>query len=171
MINLKQLLTENTAPKEKILEAADHVRSGLEKVFAAGDVEISYRRCENVGLGYIKSISEAMKVSVTESRKVAKAFGYRDDSAKKKFIKEDNNFNQLDAQNSTSPQAKMSPEEQPHDETDMSNSEESREVKIGKEILRLCKVPGVSREDPYPEADLEGIAKLAQELIQMHGQK
>ena len=145
MINLKKLLNENTEPKPKLLEASDHVRNGLEKVFAAGDPEISYRRVENVGLGYIKSISEAFKCALQESRKVAKIFGYRDDEASEKFIKED------------------------HNETDMSNPEEKREVQIGKEILRITDGSYEHMlDDELMVKDLETIQKLARELIDTH---
>jgi len=47
-----------------------------------------------------------------------------------------------------------------HDETDMSNSEESKEVQIGRAIL-----------DALDMDDLHGVADLARELIGMHGQK
>lgn len=170
MINLKQLLTENTAPKEKIMEAADHVRSGLEKVFAAGSVEISYRQCENVGLGYIKSISEAMKVASTEARVLAKTFGYRADESKKKFIKEDNDFSKINAQDPTSGQTKVASNEQPHDETDMSSPEESREVQIAKEIKDIVNkvIPHVAQEAKH---DFLKLKVLAEELLTMHETK
>jgi hypothetical protein len=171
MINLKQLLTENTAPREKIMEAADHVRSGLEKVFAAGDVEISYRRCENVGLGYIKSISEAMKVANTEARVLAKTFGYRADDSKKIFIKEDNNFGSLDAQSPEGALAKQTSDEQPHDERDMSNPEEKSEVEIGKEILAVIEEHLSHDLHSYHAEGVQKIKALAEKLVQMHGAK
>lgn len=160
MINLKQLLTEQAEPKQKVQEASDHVRSGLEKVFSAGESQIPYRRVENVGLGYIRSVSEAIKVAVHESRKMAKSFGYKDDESGERFIKEENDFSKLSAENPEHGMAKQSSEEMPHDETDMSNPEETREVQIGKEILKLCQGTDVN----FPE-----IAELAKELIQMHG--
>ena len=226
MINLKKLLTENVVQKPRLTES-DHVHNGLQKVFSAGDAEISYRRCENVGLGYIKSISEAVKIAIQESRKVAKTFGYRDDVDNAKFIKEDgemsdfdrgeyengrppvstktkkptdyvcpkcgeekcshclppeqrgtlknkyteNNFSKLDAQSPESAMAKMSPEELPHDEADMSNPEESREVKIGHEILLLTVDLRLAIEgDSESQNAVTRIQALAKELISMHGQ-
>jgi hypothetical protein len=172
MINLKKLLTEQVEPKQKVQEAADHVRSGLEKVFSAGDREISYRRCENVGLGYIKSVSEAVKVAVEESRKVAKTFGYKDDEHNAKFIKEENDFSKLSAENPEHSLAKMTSDEVPHDETDMSNPEESREVKIGRELMAVYEALVQNTTDE--EATMKSLTKLhdlAQELLKMHGAK
>jgi len=172
MINLKKLLTENVTEKPRLTES-DHVHNGLQKVFAAGDSEISYRRCENVGLGYIKSISEAVKIAIQESRKVAKTFGYRDDVEQAKFIKEEatNDFSKLDAQSPESATAKVAPEELPHDETNMANSEENREVKIGQEILLLTVDLRLAIEgDSAAQNAVTQIQALAKELISMHGQ-
>lgn len=178
MINLKQLLKENTIPKTKVLEAADHVHNGLQKVFSAGDKEISYHRCERVGLGYIKSISEAMEVSAREARKIAKIYGYRDDSFHQKFIKEDNHFGKIDAQSPEGALAKQTSDEHPHhDETDMSNQEENREVQIARELLKIYHRYSTARgvDDGLPEEIAkEGFTRmqeLAQELLTMHGAK
>jgi hypothetical protein len=171
MINLKKLLTESSDPKQRVQEAADHVRSGLEKVFGAGDPEISYRRCENVGLGYIKSISEAVKVSVTESRKIAKSFGYKDDETNAKFIKEDNDFSKLSAEDPEHGMAKMTSDEMPHDETDLSNPEENREVQIAKEILnRTQRLVNYIPEEDWGKL-VTPLQSLAHELLQIHGVK
>jgi len=173
MINLKKLLTEEIK-KEPIMEQSDHVRNGLEKVFAAGNKEISYRMAENVGLGYIKSITEAIKCAIQESRKLAKKYGYKDNELNEKFIKEDNDFNQLSAENPEHSMAKVGSNELPHDnhdETDMSNPEEKREVQIAREILHL-----ISQSDGGSSANefysiLSKIVPLAQELLQIHGAK
>lgn len=171
MINLKKLLNESTEPRVKIQEASDHVRSGLEKVFGAGDREISYRRCENVGLGYIKSISEAVKVSVTESRKIAKSFGYKDDEANGKFIKE-NDFSKLSAENPEHGMAKVGSDEGPdHDETDMSNPEEKSEVEIGEAILQVIEKHLQHDLHQYHDEGVQKIKALAEKLVQMHGAK
>lgn len=172
MINLKQLLTETKQPKKALLmESADHVRSGLEKVFGSGDAEISYRRCENVGLGYIKSISEAFKVAMTESRKVAKSFGYRDVESEMKFIKEENDFSKLDAQSPESAMAKQSSEEMPDShETDMSNPEERTEVEIANEIISI--IDSINDWENEGEENMQKgmkIKSLAQELLKIHG--
>lgn len=172
MINLKKLLTETKQTKKALLmESADHVRSGLEKVFGSGDREISYRRCENVGLGYIKSISEAFKVAMTESRKVAKNFGYRDDESQCKFIKEEQDFSNLDAQSPESSMAKMSPEEMPHDETDMSNPEERKEVDIANELIDIAARNGAGGATGTNSNAWDKVIELGKELKAMHGQK
>lgn len=172
MINLKRLLTEQVEPKQKIQEAADHVRSGLEKVFSSGDSQISYRRVENVGLGYIRSVSEAIKVAVQESRQLASKYGYKDDEANEKFIKEENDFSQLSAENPAHAGAKIASNEEPHDETDMSNPEENREVQIAKRLLTLAsQAEGNQRNKPEGSAISNEIKELAQELLKMHGAK
>ena len=166
MINLKQLLTESAEPKGKtlLMESADYVRSGLEKVFSAGDKEVSVRRCENVGLGYIKSISEAIKVAKSEAQKVAKQYGYRLDEDQAKFVKE-NDFSQLDAQAPESALAKVTP-----DETDMSNPAERTEVQIAQEILKVIEQHLGEDLHPYHEEGVNKIKALANELLTMHGQ-
>jgi hypothetical protein len=168
MINLKHLLTEQVEPKQKVQEASDHVRSGLEKVFSAGEKVISYRRVENVGLGYIRSVSEAIKCAVHESRPLAAKYGYKDDEVNEKFIKEENDFSKLSAENPEHSMAKVGPGESPHDETDMSNPEEKREVQIAREILVVIDSPGMDR---VMETEKGKLRQLAQQLLQMHGAK
>lgn len=165
MINLKKLLKENVeAPKTKLDETMDNVRSGLQKVFTDGGSEISYKRLENVGLCYIKgSVSEAFKTAIKESRKMAKTFGYKDDESKGRFIKEENDFGKMSAENPDHRMAQVSSEEQPHDETDMNNPAEKAEVRIGKEILRLT---------GYGQLDIDQtqrVRELAKELLKIHG--
>lgn len=199
MINLKKLLTEEVQTKKpKLQENADLVRSGIEKVFLSGESEISYRRLENVGLGYIRSVNEACKCAIQESRKIANRFGYEDDKINSKFIKNDelcdcgkegcnmcaaqddekkkkrkksikedtNDFSKIDAQSQTGALTKISPEELSHDKIDMSNSTESREVQIGREIQKICE--NVKNHSiNYIEAN-EKIYTLAEELVKMH---
>ena len=56
-----------------------------------------------------------------------------------------------------------------HDETNMANPEEKREVQIGKKILAICKQAAESGNRFEKEGgELE---KLAKELIEMHGQE
>jgi hypothetical protein len=171
MINLKKLLTENTVAAKPQLTESDHVHNGLHKVFGAGEPEISVRRCENVGLGYIKNISEAIKIANTEAQKVAKIYGYRLDEVKGKFIKEDNDFSKLDAQSPESAQAKVTPNEQPHDETNMDEPEEKAEVRIGNEILNLtAKLRTAVEADHEAQSAVTQIQALAKELLSIHGQ-
>lgn len=178
MINLKKLLTENTVAAKPQLTESDHVHNGLHKVFGAGEPEVSVRRCENVGLGYIKNISEAIKIANTEAQKVAKIYGYRLDEAKGKFIKEDNDFSKLDAQSPESAQAKVTPDEQPHDETNMDEPEEKEEVKLAKKI-KLC--TSLLRKYLDGKVDIENgsgtgatirtIDECADKILNMHGIK
>lgn len=168
MINLKKLLTEEVASnKSKIQESADFVRSGLEKVFASGGPEISYRRVENVGLGYIHNISEAFKTAITEGRKLAKSFGYKDDEANEKFIKEDNDFGKMSAENpdhrAAQVQSHETGDEGGHYETDMNQPEEKKEVQIGKEILKLTGFGQLNIDQT------QRIRELAKELLAIHG--
>lgn len=162
MINLKKLLTENTVAEKPKLMESDHVHNGLQKVFSAGDLEISYRRCENVGLGYIKSVSEAVKVAIQESRKVAKIFGYRDDEQQCKFIKEEDghlsDFDKGECENDRRPP--VSTPGSGHAQ------EESREVEIGQELKKLA-----STRTMMSGGGWDTVSSLADELIQMHGVK
>lgn len=179
MINLKKLLTEEVQPKKpKLQESTDLVRSGLEKVFASGGPEISYRRLENVGLGYIRSVSDAFKCAIQESRKIAKSFGYKDDEVNAKFIKEDNDFGKMSAENPEDRLAQVHPEELPHDETDMSNPAEKEEVKLAKKI-KLCTsllkkylAGKVDTENGSGTgATIRTIEECADKLLNMHGEK
>jgi hypothetical protein len=167
MINLKQLLTENTVAAKPQLTEADHVHNGLQKVFATGDPEISINRCENVGLGYIKNISEAFKVAKIEAMKVAKTFGYRLDEEQAKFVKEENDFSKLDAQNPTSAMAKMTPDENP--DAAPHAQEEKSEVQIGNEILNIIEESLQFDLHPAHAKDVIRIKELAEKLLQMHG--
>lgn len=166
MINLKQLLTESAEPKAKIIESADLVRSGLEKVFAAGDREISYRRCENVGLGYVKNISEAIKIANEQSQVVAKSFGYKPDDTNAKYIKEDGEMSDFDRGEFENGKPPVSTPGAGHAQ------EESREIEIGKEILNhVSRIYSDLGTNPFPltKKKLQEIETLAKELISMHG--
>jgi hypothetical protein len=111
--NKFKLLTEGVGEQ---VDLSKLVREGLKKVFSAGSSELSYRRVEGVGLGYIKSISDASKTALQEARVMAPRYGYEDDENNAKFVKT----------------------EDAHAESDMSNPEEKREVQIGREIIKLC---------------------------------
>ena len=56
-------------------------------------------------------------------------------------------------------------EAEEHDETDMSNPEERKEVQIGKKIVDLCKAAHKAGHHFEEEGEIE---KLANELIRMH---
>jgi len=140
--NQFKLLTESIETNYDKPPGTDLVREGLKKVFSNGSGEISYKRLQNVGLGYIKDVTQATKCALREAKEMAGEFGYKDDESNEKFVKE----------------------EESHDETDMSNTEEKREVQIGKEIINLT---GHLQKGGLTQ--LSQIRKLAQELIQMHG--
>jgi hypothetical protein len=121
------------------------VRKGLKKVFSEGEKEYSYKRLEGVGLGYIRSISEAKTCALQEARELALEFGYKDDENNAKFVKEDG-----------------------HGESNVSNPEEKREVQIGKKIIELCKLVGGHNLDYGRQKVVDKINKLAQELLNIH---
>ena len=138
------------------------VREGLKKVFGAGAEVLSYKRLQGVGLGYIKHVEEAKKTALDEARTLAKEYGYMDNESAQAFVKE-NDFSKLDAQDPSSALAKQS-----SDETDMSNPAESREVQIGREMMNAIQLlPPMVQKD----VSMKKLVGLAQELIQMHGQK
>jgi hypothetical protein len=132
-----RLITENVEESN-----AKNVREGIRKVFSTGKGQISYKLIQNVGLGYIKDVNEAKKCALQEARFVAKECGYMEDEGNSKFVK-----NEV------------------HDESDMSNPAEKREVQIGKEILQALENINASSGSG---SLLEDIRKLATELIQMH---
>lgn len=133
-----RLITENVEESKSKL-----VREGLRKVFGGGKQQITYQFVQNVGLGYIKDVTEARKCALEEARIVAKECGYMEDEAKAKFVKTE-----------------------AHEESDMGNPEEKSEVQIGKEILAHAEaIINISHTSaPHVEA----IKKLSQELIDMH---
>ncbi len=107
--NRFKLITEGVIadenPKGKL------VREGLRKVFSAGNKEISYKRLQGVGMGYIKSVEEAKKCALQEARELASEYGYAEDENSQRFVKED--------------------------EANLGDPKEAREVQIGREILNL----------------------------------
>ena len=121
------------------------IRKGLRKVFSEGEKEYSYKKLQGVGLGYIRNVSEAKKCALKEARELALEFGYKDEEEEQKFVKKEN-----------------------HPETDMSNPEESREVKIGKAILQA--ISDRTTWGTSSDVTFRKIKELAQELIKMHGQ-
>ena len=82
--NKFKLITESISEP---IKGSDLVREGLKKVFANSDIEVSYHRLANVGLGYIKDITEAKKCAIQEAREIASDFGFQDDEYNQKFIK------------------------------------------------------------------------------------
>src|ERR1039458_9686004 len=130
--NTFKLITESI---DEVNPNAKLVRSGLKKVFSAGNKSLSYKRLQGVGLGYIKSVEEAKKTAIREARELAKEYGYMDNENAQAFVKEDD-----------------------HDspETNADTPEEKSEVRIGNEIIKICNGPDVN---------LIKVIRLAQELI------
>jgi hypothetical protein len=162
--NRFKLLTEERNINESL------IASGVKKVFMNAGGPISYKQIESVGMGYIKDINTAKKVALQEARILAKEFGYKEDENKAKFVKE-NDFSKLDAQNPEHALAKRTSDEPAHDETNMENPEEKREVQIGREIIKKTQslVNVISDEDWAKY--VTPIQKLARELIEIHGQQ
>lgn len=147
--NSFKLLTENTVPSNNGMEkvkGADVLREGLRKVFSQGNPEITYFSVQNMGLGFIKDVSQAKLSALQESRELALEHGYVDDSENAKFVLKE------------------------HDETNMNNPEEKREVQIGKEIKSLYDIcVQNTTNDEILLQSLNRINELATELIRMHG--
>ena len=136
--NTFKLITESV---DEINPKAKLVREGLKKVFGAGSKQLSYKKLQGVGLGYIKSVEEAKKTAIQEARELAKEYGYMDNENAQAFMKED--------------------------ETNMADPAEAREVQIGKRIIEIVRhMKPLTLED-----NANQIEQLAVELIQMHGQK
>ena len=180
---MKKLFENITGNSFKLLSEAREiseglVASGVKKVFMnSGNAPISYNRIECVGLGYIKDVNTAKKVALQEARELMKEFGYKDSEDESRFVKDsantrpikENDFSKLSAENPEHSLAKRSSDEPSHDETDMSNPEEKREVQIGKALLTIAAHEN-KRVLPGGTNSWEKVQKLAQELIQMHGQ-
>lgn len=160
---MKTVLFENVGGnqfkllKESVTKNESLVASGVKKVFMNSDkAPIPYKRIEAVGLGYIKDITEAKRISLDEARILAKEFGYKDSENDAQFVKDSPN---------------PLPLKQENDETDMNNPEEKREVQIGKEIInRTQHLVNIIPEDDWAKY-VTPIQELAKELIKMHGQQ
>jgi hypothetical protein len=157
--NQFRLLTEGMDVTTDKPQGTEHIREGLKKVLANGGREISYKRLQNVGYGYIKDITIAAKCAIHEARELAKDFGYKDDQNNAKFVKE----NDIEHEPYIPGENK--------DEKDMSNPAEKREVQIGKSIISICDAYIGSSEDEAMDADMKEIRKFALELIKIHGQR
>ncbi len=170
--NRFKLLTEDRNLNESL------VASGVKKVFMnAGNTPITYHRIECVGMGYIKDITEAKKISLQEAREIANEYGYKDSEDEAKFVKDSANVLPLkedgeldvgaigDYENGRRP---MVGTRRKHPETDMNNPEEKQEVQIGRQILAILDSPGMDRT---METEKGKLRQLAQELIKIHGQE
>ena len=149
--NQFKLITESI---DEVNPNAKLVREGLKKVFGAGDKRLSYKKLQGVGLGYIKSVEEAKKTAIQEARILAKEYGYKDDEDQQYFDKSDM-----------------------PGETDISDPNEKREIKIAKEIIQAAKlVRSLSSKGKLMDTELhnmnmalEVIEARALELLKIHG--
>lgn len=82
--NQFKLITESV---DEVNPKAKLVREGLKKVFGAGSRQLSYKKLQGVGLGYIKSVEEAKKTAIQEARELAKEYGYMDNESAQAFVK------------------------------------------------------------------------------------
>ena len=155
-----KLITESI---DNGLDKQSLVRKGLKKVFSSGGKELSYKKIGGVGLGYIKSVSEATKIALQEAREIASEYGYVDNQNQSKFVKEgwagpdwaDGDRIETDALPAMGTPKK-------HPEANMSNPEEKSEVQIADAILaELSLLP--------PSDGRNKIEKLARSLKAMHG--
>ena len=87
--NQFKLVTENvTTTKTTTNPNATLIREGLKKVFANGGMKLSYTQLANIGMGYIKDVSEARKCAMQEARDLAPEYGYVDNEGLQTFMKE-----------------------------------------------------------------------------------
>ena len=162
--NTFKLITESI---DEVNPNAKLVRSGLKKVFSAGDKSLSYKRLQGVGLGYIKSVEEAKKTAIQEARELAREYGYMDNENAQAFVKEDENDRiEPDQRWDKVPQTS-----QPNTH----GLEESNDAQIGiklKRILELSQQSLLSGTNVVIlQKSLYEVGKIAQELISMHGQR
>ena len=162
---MKTKLFENIGNnKFKLLTEAENpdkmkpLRSGIKKIFSSNGNSVSYKQIEGIGFGYIKDVMTAKRCALQEARDVAPSLGFVDHPETGTFIKE------VDWNDEES-YKRSHGDTFEHDEEDMSNPEEKREVQIGKEILDALDNMNVASTSGGLAAD---IAKLAQELIDMH---
>ena len=165
---MKQKLFENVGQNqfklitESVVEdnpKAALVREGLKKVFSSGMKELSYKRLQGVGMGYIKSVEEAKKTAIQEARELAAEYGYVENESAQTFVKE--------------AATGEGNRESSHDETNASN-----ESMVVDSILSLCHdyLNSVGRDTKSGEYaggmyTVKNIEKLAQQLVQSHGPK
>lgn len=148
----KQLLFENVDGNQFKLNTnyidsnskAGLIREGLKKVFqSANGKSLTYTYVANIGMGYIKDVSEARKCALQEARYIAETFGYTEDVDKEMFVKEND--------------ANITPPD----------STPIDPVQIGQQILHTIEEYLQHDLHPYHEQGVEKIRKLAQQLVQL----
>lgn len=64
------------------------IREGLKKIFSsANGKDLSYHYISNIGMGYIKDVSEARKCALQEAKNIASEYGYIEDEHRARFVK------------------------------------------------------------------------------------
>lgn len=87
------------------------------------------------------------------------------------LLKENNDFSKLSAEDVSHRDANISSDEIFHDETNLKNKDERREVEIAKEILKHFQVVHKEAKDTKSDilyVHLDEIARLANELYDIH---
>ena len=84
--NQFKLVTESVVAEAN--PKASLIREGLKKVFMNGGKKLSYTYMANLGMGYIKDVSEARKCAIQEARDLAPEYGYVDRADIQTFVKE-----------------------------------------------------------------------------------
>ena len=163
--NQFKLITESV---EEINPNTKLVREGLKKVFGAGTKTLSYKRLQGVGLGYIRHVEEAKKTALQEARILAKEYGYTENENAQSFVKEDGEMSDNDRGDAENGQWEKVPTSSHSVPYNPNQSDEKREVEIGHEIIAIIESPGM---DQAMETEKGKLRQLAEELIQLHGQK
>jgi hypothetical protein len=158
--NTFKLITESV---DEVNPNAKLVRSGLKKVFSAGDKTLSYKRLQGVGLGYIKSVEEAKKTAIQEARELAKEYGYMDNESAQAFVKEDEH-DRID------PNQRWDKVPQHSGATPMGSSEKSKTVDLAEDILEawddMVAIPSVAAA--LPQGSTESIRSRVEAIIQLN---
>lgn len=83
--NQFKLVTENVVTETN--PKASLIREGLKKIFMNGGKKLSYTFMANLGMGYIKDVSEARKCAIQEARVLAPEYGYVDQEDIQTFVR------------------------------------------------------------------------------------
>ena len=158
--NTFKLITESV---DEVNPNAKLVRSGLKKVFSAGDKTLSYKRLQGVGLGYIKSVEEAKKTAIQEARELAKEYGYMDNENAQAFVKEDEH-------DRINPDQRWDKVPQHSGATPMGEDPKSRTVDLAEDILEawddMVAIPSVAAA--LPQGSAEAIRSRVEAIIQLN---
>ena len=107
----KRLLFENVSGNQFKLTTSieSHpksgvIRKGLRKIFeSANGNPLTYKSLANIGMGYIKDVGEARKISLQEAIEIANEYGYVNDDQNSKFVKEKDRAQSISIDSSDGP--------------------------------------------------------------------